>query len=75
MKNIKALTLAFLVALFGTSHSLADGFTVGITGTMAMIEATGTETEGGEASKGEVSNNAAVGSIFVEYRIRTFIGT
>ena len=68
MKNIKALTLAFLLTLFGSSQSLAEyGFTVGITGSMAMIEASGQETEGGEVSRGEVSNNVGVGSIFVEY--------
>ena len=32
MKNIKALTLAFLLALFGSSQSLAEyGVTVGVT--------------------------------------------
>ena len=68
MKNIKALTLAFLLTLFGSSQSLAEyGFTVGLTGSMAMIEASGQETEGGEISRGEVSNNVGVGSIFVEY--------
>ena len=68
MKNIKALTLAFLLTLFGTSHSLAEyGVTVGLTGSMAMIDASGTETEGAEVSSGEVSNNTGVGSIFIEY--------
>ena len=68
MKNIKALTLAFLLTLFGSSHALAEyGITVGLTGSMAMIEASGQETEGGEVSRGEVSNNTGVGSIFVEY--------
>ena len=68
MKNIKALSLAFLLTLFGSSHALAEyGITVGLTGSMAMIEASGQETEGGEVSRGEVSNNTGVGSIFVEY--------
>ena len=68
MKNIKALTLAFLLTLFGSSQSLAEyGFTVGITGSMAMIEASGQETEGGEVSRGEVSNNVGVASFFLEY--------
>ncbi len=68
MKNIKALSLAFLLTLFGSSYSLAEyGFTVGLTGSMAMIDASGTETEGGEVSRAEVSNNVGVGSIFVEY--------
>ena len=67
MKNIKALTLALLVALFGTSHSLAEyGVTIGLTGSMAMIDASGQETEGGEVTRDEASNNAGVGSIFIE---------
>ncbi len=68
MKNIRALTLAFLLTLFGSSHSLAEyGVTVGLTGSMAMIDASGQETEGGEISRAEVTNNTGVGSIFVEY--------
>ncbi len=68
MKNIKALTLAFLLALFGSSQSLAEyGVTVGVTGSMAMIDASGQETEGGEISRAEVTNNTAIGSIFIEY--------
>ena len=68
MKNIKALTLAFLLSVFGSSYALAEyGVTVGVTGSMAMIDASGTETEGGEKTDGSVSNNAGVGSIFVEY--------
>ena len=66
MKKIKAITLAFLLSLFGSSYALAE-FTVGITGSMAMIDASGTELEGGETSSGDASNTAGVGSIFVEY--------
>ena len=70
MKNIKALTLAFLLSVFGSSYALAEyGVTVGLTGSMAMIDASGTEIEGNakERSDADVSNNAGVGSIFVEY--------
>ena len=68
MKNIKALTLAFLLSVFGSSYALAEyGVTVGVTGSMAMIDASGTETEGGEKTDGSVSNNAGVGSVFIEY--------
>ena len=67
MKNIRALTLAFLLSFFGSSYALADGFTVGLTGSMAMIDATGSELEGGELTRDEVNNNAAIGSVFVEY--------
>ena len=66
MKKIKAITLVFLLSLFGSSYALAE-FTVGITGSMAMIDASGSETEGGEKTSGEVNNKAGVGSIFVEY--------
>ena len=68
MKNIKALTLAFLLSLFSSGHALAEyGFTVGVTGSMAMIDASGQETEGGEITRAEATNNKAVGSIFLEY--------
>lgn len=66
MKKIKAITLVFLLSLFGSSYALAE-FTVGITGSMAMIDASGTELEGGETSSGDANNQAGVGSIFVEY--------
>ncbi len=66
MKKIKAITLVFLLSLFGSSYALAE-FTVGLTGSMAMIDASGSETEGGEKTSGEVNNKAGVGSIFVEY--------
>ena len=74
MKNIKALTLAFLLSVFGSSYALAEyGVTVGVTGSMAMIDASGTEIEGNakERSDADVSNNAGVGSIFIEYNEST----
>ena len=67
MRNIKTLTLAFLLSLFSSSYVLADGFTVGITGSMAMIDASGKETEGTEVTHAEIKHNTAMGSIFVEY--------
>ena len=68
MKNIKALILAFLLSVFGSSYALAEyGVTVGVTGSMAMIDASGTETEGGEKTDGDASNNVGVASVFVEY--------
>jgi hypothetical protein len=68
MKNIKALTLAFLLSLFGSSHALAEyGFTVGVTGSMAMIDASGSETEGGEITRSQTTNNTGIASVFVEY--------
>ena len=66
MNKIKAISLAFLLAIFGSSHSLAE-YTIGLTGSFAMIDASGQETEGGETTKGEVTHNTGIGSIFVEY--------
>ena len=66
MKNIKALTLALLVALFSSSYALAE-FAVGVSGAIADIEASGTETEGGENTSGSADNQAAVFSVFAEY--------
>ena len=55
MNKIKAISLAFLLAIFGSSHSLAE-YTIGLTGSFAMIDASGQETEGGETTKGEVTH-------------------
>ena len=38
MKNIRSLTLALLLTLFGSSYALAE-FTVGVSGGIALIEA------------------------------------
>ncbi len=65
MKNIKAITIAFLITLFGSSYALAE-FVMGVSGSFAAIEASGTETEGTEKNSGEVKNNVGIGSIFVE---------
>ena len=65
MKNIKAITVAFLITLFGSSYALAE-FIMGVTGSLAAIEATGTETEGTEKNSAEVKNTVGIGSIFVE---------
>ena len=65
MKNIKAITVAFLITLFGSSYALAE-FVMGVTGSLAAIESTGTETEGTEKNSAEVKNTVGIGSIFVE---------
>ncbi len=66
MKNIKALTLAFLIAIFSSSYALAE-MAIGISGAIADIEAGGTETEGSEVTNGEADNQVGVVSVFVEY--------
>lgn len=70
MKNIKAIILASLICVFGSSYALADGFSVGFTGAVADIEASGTETEGKaavvETNNAQVNNTVAVFSVFAE---------
>ena len=66
MKNIKALTLAFLIAIFSSSYALAE-MAIGISGAIADIEAGGKETEGSEVTNGEADNQVGVVSVFVEY--------
>ncbi len=66
MKNLKALTLALMLTVFSSSYALAE-YAIGISGAIADIEASGTETEGGETTSADVDNQAAVFSVFVEY--------
>ena len=66
MKNFKALTLAILLAVFSSSYALAE-FAIGVSGAIADIEASGTETEGGEKTSTDVDNQAGVFSVFAEY--------
>ncbi len=67
MKNIKNIALALLISAFGSSVALAE-FTMGVSGAIAHINASGTETEGNQREKNSdtVSHLAPVGSIFVE---------
>ena len=65
MRNIKALTLAMLVTLFGTSLALAD-YAMGVSGAIAKLEASGTETEGGEKTSADVTHTLPIASIFAE---------
>ena len=70
MKDIRNIALAILISIFSSSYALAE-FTVGVSGAIANIEASGTETEG--IASGNDKNTTAinhvlpVGSIFVEY--------
>ena len=66
MKNLKALTLALILTVFSSSYALAE-FAIGVSGAIADIEASGTETEGGETTSTDVDNQAAVFSVFAEY--------
>ena len=72
MKKILATAIAFL--FLGTMTAYAGSFGVGISGSYALIDASGKETEGAAGSETEASVNtkdvdnfAAIGSIFAEY--------
>ena len=67
LKNIKAIILASLICVFGSSYALAGGYSVGFTGAIADIEASGTETEGGETNSGSADNTVIIPSIFAEF--------
>ena len=57
-----------IALLFGTvSTFAADGFGVGVALSGAKIEASGTETEGGETNSGKADNFLPIGSVFAEY--------
>ncbi len=64
-------TLGTIVFLFATSnaYSFMDGFSVGVTGSIIEIEASGTETlkTNGTVVKESVDNTTGIGSIFAEY--------
>ncbi len=66
MKNIRNIALAILISIFSSSYALAE-FTVGVSGAIANIEASGTETEGNEKTSKSLNHITPVGSIFVEY--------
>jgi hypothetical protein len=72
MRKILATAIAFL--FLGTMTAYAGSFGVGISGSYALIDASGKETEGAAGSETEASRNtkdvdnfAAIGSIFAEY--------
>ena len=67
MKHIRNIALAMLISIFSSSYALAE-FTVGISGSIANIEATGTETEGNALEKNSKNINtiSGIGSVFVE---------
>tara|TARA_B100001248_G_scaffold55334_1_gene36713 strand:- start:727 stop:1377 length:651 start_codon:yes stop_codon:yes gene_type:complete len=61
----KIVTLIFCT-FFLTSISNAE-MKYGLTGSLTFIDATGTETEGGESNSGSADNLVVVPSIFLEY--------
>jgi len=74
MKNIaiKLVTLC-LLSMFAFGKAFAIDLRYGISGAIATLDASGTETEGGEKSvTANVHNNFAMGSIFLELDQGTF---
>ena len=65
MKKIHQLIVALIVLTF-SSTSFAE-MKYGVSGALTLIEASGTETEGGEKNSGEADNLVAIPSIFAEY--------
>ena len=65
MRNIKNLFLAILISMFSSSFALAE-YTMGVSAGLAHIDASGTETEGGEKNHHSINHFTAVGSIFIE---------
>ena len=65
MRRIHQLIIA-LVMLSFTSVSYAE-MKYGVSGALTFIDASGTETEGGEKNSGDADNIVAIPSLFAEY--------
>ena len=62
----KIVTILFFTLFMGASHA---EISFGISGALTQIEASGTETEGGEKNSKDVSHVTVLPSVFVEYGI------
>ena len=65
MRKIHQLVIALIMLSF-TSASYAE-MKYGVSGALTFIDASGTETEGGEKNSGEADNIVAIPSLFAEY--------
>ena len=69
-KILKHLALICSASLMFGSTAFATSYGIGVTGTLAIIDASGSETEGTEADTSDksasVDNRAAYGSLFIE---------
>tara|TARA_B110000967_G_scaffold80984_1_gene83724 strand:- start:2504 stop:3193 length:690 start_codon:yes stop_codon:yes gene_type:complete len=81
MKNIRNMIIAAIAIVSISASSLfAGSFGVGVTGSMAVVEASGKETTTGNTGVAEsnqdatASNNVAIGSIFAEYTFDGLLG-
>lgn len=64
---MKKLFLILTLAMFTFVGKGYAEVTYGISGALTQIDASGTETEGGETNSDDVTNTVVVPSIFVEY--------
>ncbi len=62
----KIITIAFAI-FFSFSNLAYAEMRYGISGALTMIDASGTETEGGESNSGSADNMVVIPSIFVEF--------
>ena len=65
MRKIHHLIIALIMLSF-TSASYAE-MKYGVSGALTFIDASGTETEGGEKNSGDADNIVAIPSLFAEY--------
>ena len=63
----KILSIIFVTLFFGASSQAEMSF--GVSGALTQIDASGTETEGGEKTTKSVSHATVLPSLFVEYAI------
>ena len=62
----KLITILFFTLYMGASYA---ELTFGVTGALTQIDASGTETEGGEKTTKDISHVTIVPSLFVEYGV------
>ncbi len=62
----KLITILFFTLFMGASHAEMN---FGITGALTQINASGTETEGGEKTSKDISHVTIIPSLFVEYGV------
>lgn len=75
----KHLITLFALIMFASSNAIAGQFGAGVTGTLAIVEGAGTESDKNGAADtshrdATASNNAYIGSIFGEYTMDGFGG-
>jgi opacity protein-like surface antigen len=69
MNKLKNILIGLVTTISLTSVAYAGSFGLGVTGSYATIDASGSETAGDETTSSSVDNNAALGAVFVEYSL------